>query len=352
MGTLLVLLALSTLLDPPPMDINSASAEDLAELVGIGTATASSIVEFRETISPFLTVDELLFVPGVGPSLLESIQSFIVADSEECSFSRADTLPIRCPEDTLLSVVFLDIGNGDAILLETSDETWLIDGGPPGDGYLRAPVVQRLIETGIDTLSTVAFTHPHADHIGGCRDALEVFRCTNLIDPGISHSSPLYEDLLEYALTSDCTYSVPDLGDSWDLGNGVKVEVVMLERGACSPNEASAVYLVTCGSFSLLVTGDIENESIMQMTRNQSPVTVMKVPHHGSRSSLFPPWIRRCDPQVAVFCCGRQNPFGHPDEDVVEAWRQTGAAILRTDLSGNIFLYTDGEAVTFTLSIQ
>lgn len=249
-------------------------------------------------------------------------------------------------------IVFLDVGNGDAVVLKTAEQTWLIDGGPPGEGAMRAPVVQRLIECSIDTLSTVAFTHPHADHIGGCRDAMEAFSCTKLIDPGIDHASPVYEDLLGFALGSNCSYTVPEMGDCWDIGNGVRIEIVWLERGACSPNEASAVYLVTCSGFSLLITGDIENESIMRMTLNQTPVTVMKVPHHGSRTSLFPAWIRRTDPQAAVFSCGRQNPFGHPNADVVRAWQETGAAILRTDLNGNIFLYTDGESFTFTLSMQ
>lgn len=350
MTILLLLKLLSTLLDPPPIDINSASESDLQSLPGIGPVTAAAIVEYRETVSSFLSVEELLFVPCVGSSTLESIHEFIVAFPVNVPAQEVAEMELYPPADTLLSIVFLDVGNGDAIALRAGDENWLIDGGPPGEGNMRAPVVQRLHEAGFDTLSTAAFTHPHADHIGGIRDAMEVFHCSRMIDPGIDHASPVYEELLQYALSSQCAYQIPDAGQFWELTDDVIIEVLWLQRGAGSPNEASAVYLVSCGDFSLMITGDIENETIMQITAQQLPVTVMKVPHHGSLSSLFPPWIRRTAPQFAVFCCGRSNPFGHPNREVVEAWERTGAEILRTDLNGNIFLYTDGESMTFTLS--
>ncbi len=270
---MLVLLAisfLSSLLDPVPVDINTADSFDLESIAGIGPATAEAIILYRETVSEFHSVDELVFVPGVGSATLEA----------------------------------------------------------------------------------VAFTHPHADHIGGIADAMEVFHCRRLIDPGIDHSSPVYENLLLYALDSGCAYEKAESGAVWNISDDVVLEVVWLRRGACSANEASAVYLVTCGEFSMLLTGDIENETIMELTMGQGPVSVMKVPHHGSRSSLFPPWIRRASPGIAVFCCGRGNPFGHPHPDVVQAWQETGAEILRTDLNGNIFLVTDGESMTFTNTLS
>ncbi len=347
---LLIVMAVSTLLDPLPLDLNTASKEDLCRLNGIGTSTAEAILEYRETISAFYSVEELVFVPGIGQATLESLLPYVTVILPDISIENSNFLKEEEPADTLLTVVFLDVGNGDAILLQTRESSWLIDGGPPGEGAMRAPVVQRLIECGVDTLSVVAFTHPHADHIGGCRDALEVFHCNTLIDPGIDFASSVYEDLLQYAVDSGCGYSVLSGEDRWEISDDVTVRVVWLERGAGSPNEASAVYLITCGNFSLLLTGDIENETIMRMTPFQTPVTVMKVPHHGSRTSLFPPWIRKTAPQFAVFSCGRNNPFGHPHTEVLQTWENTGAGILRTDRQGNIFLYTDGESINFTVS--
>ncbi len=344
---LMIVWAISTLLDPAPLDLNLASEAELSRLEGIGSVTASAIVEYRESISPFASVDELIYVSGIGSSTLERLMPYIEVTTEDAQAEVSHYLREGSPSDTLLTVIFLDIGNGDAIFLQAENTRWLIDSGPPGEGAIRAPVVQRLRECGIDSLSVVAFTHPHADHIGGCMDALEVFHCEMLIDPGIDFSSSVYEELLQYAYDTDCGYSVLSGGDSWDLSDEVTIEVVWLERGAGSPNEASAVYQIRCGKFVLLLTGDIEIETIMRMTSSQTPVTVMKVPHHGSRSSLFPPWFRKTSPQFAIFCCGRDNPFGHPHRDVVEAWESTGAGILRTDRQGNIFLYTDGESINF-----
>ena len=347
---LLIVLAVSTLLDPLPLDLNSASEEDLCRLHGVGLSTAKAIVEYRETISAFCSVEELEFVPGVGPATLESLLPFITVECPDVPADRSHFLREGEPDDTLLTVAFLDVGNGDAILLQAGESTWLIDGGPPGEGAMRAPVVQRLRECGVESLSVVAFTHTNTDHIGGCRDALEVFHCNMLIDPGIDFASGVYEGLLQYAMDSQCGYEVLSGEDSWNLSDDVLLQVVWLERGAGSPNEASAVYLVTCGNFTLLLTGDIENETIMRMTPFQTQVTVMKVPHHGSRSSLFPPWLRKTAPQFAVFSCGRDNPFGHPHTEVLRAWEDTGARILRTDRQGNIFLYTDGESINFAYS--
>jgi len=348
---LLLFIALSTLLDPPPIDINSAFEEELCRLSGIGPVTAASIIEYRERVSPFFSVEELIHVPGIGPATLEAILPYVVAQGFTALPDTGHFLPVATPSDTLLSVVFLDTGNGDAVVLQAGRSTWLIDAGPPGNGALRAPVVQQLMECGIDTLSAVAFTHAHSDHTGGCIDALEVFDCDLLIDPGIDFPSPVYEDLLQYVFDSGCGYSVLRGDDRWELSEEVTLEVVWLERGAGSANESSAVYRVSCGNFSLLITGDIEVESMMNMTFSQGAVTVMKVPHHGSRSSLFFPWFRKAVPQFAVVCCGRQNPFGHPHRDVLEAWESLGSKILRTDTQGNIFLYTDGESITFNCSI-
>jgi competence protein ComEC len=347
---LLLFLAFSTLLDPAPIDINSAFEEELCRLNGIGPVTASAIVEYRENISPFFSVEELLYVPGIGQATLEAILPYVVAEGFSVPPDTGHFLQVAAPPDTLLTVIFLDIGNGDAIVLQSGSSTWLIDAGPPGNGALRAPVVQRLIECGIDTLTAVAFTHPHADHIGGCVDALEIFNCGQLIDPGIDLPSPVYEGILQYVLESGCEYSVLSGNDRWELSDDAVLEVVWLERGAGSANEASAVFKVSCGDFSLLITGDIEIESIMNMTSSQSPVTVMKIPHHASRSSLFFPWYRKAAPQFAVVCCGRSNPFGHPHRDVLAALESIGTEILRTDTQSNIFLFTDGESISFNSS--
>ena len=105
MSVLLLLLAITTLLDPPPLNINTASEDQLQSLTGIGPASAAAIVHYRETVSPFLSPEELLFVPGIGPSTLETILPFIVAVEISVPEEGPSPFPVFPPADTLLTVV-------------------------------------------------------------------------------------------------------------------------------------------------------------------------------------------------------------------------------------------------------
>lgn len=345
MGLLYTLFLVTSLFDPPPADLNTADSACLASIPGLGPSRAAAIINYRADVSPFLSVEELAFVPGIGPGTLGNVASFVTVTPVATEVGTDHLLVQGEPGDTVLTVVFLDVGNGDAILLESGGQRLLIDGGPPGDPGMRAPVVQRLREAGVDRIDAVMFTHPHADHIGGLADVLLTFKAGLLLDPGIDHPSPVYEHLLETALQEGCACEIIEEGRTINLGRDVSIEVVRLER-SLSVNEASAVFLVKTGNFSMLITGDIEEETIRRMTRQAFPVTVLKVPHHGSRSSLFPPWSRRVAPMIAVFCVGRDNPFGHPHPAVVADWASTGASVLRTDILGNIFLRTDGRSLS------
>jgi len=348
-GLLYALFLVTSLFDPPPADLNTADSSSLASIPGLGPSRAAAIITYRETVSTFLSVDELAYVPGVGPATTANVASFVTVTPIEEEHGTTHLLTRGEPADTVLTVVFLDVGNGDAILIESGGHRLLIDGGPPGDPGMRAPVVQRLREAGVDHIDTVILTHPHADHIGGLADVLTVFKAGLLLDPGIDHPSPVYEHLLETALQEGCAYEILEEGRTISIGRDVSMEVVHLER-SLSVNEASAVFLVETGNFNMLVTGDIEEETIRRITLQAFPVTVLKVPHHGSRSSLFPPWSRRVVPMLAVFCVGRDNPFGHPHPAVVADWASTGAEVLRTDILGNIFLRTDGRSLSISSS--
>ncbi len=342
------LFIVTTLFDPPAVDLNSADLQTLMTIPGLGHARATAILDYRETVSTFRDLSELAYVPGIGPGIIEEIAPFVSVGAIDLP-SAVTGLVTGLPSDTALTVGFLDVGNGDAVLLASGEERILIDGGPPGDPGIRAPVIHRLIQSGVDSLSAVMFTHPHADHIGGLSDVIELYGPVLLCDPAIDHPSPVYEDLLQLAESAGCRYRVLSEGDTLHLGAEVLITVFHLEGGH-SVNEASAVFLVETGEFSMLVTGDIEVETIMSLTSSASPVSVVKIPHHGSISSLFPPWSRRTAPLIAVLCVGRDNPFGHPHPAVVEDWESTGATVLRTDSLGNIFLHTDGRRLSINHS--
>ncbi len=352
-----LLLAALSFVDPSPVDINSAGENILQELPGIGPAKATSIIEFRERFGSFLYLEDLLLVPGIGAATLDNLEGLIrIGGNLDLPVDTLHWLPVEALGDTLLSISFLDVGNGDATLLQAfGGETWLLDGGPGSQGPLVAPAAARLLGMGIREFDTVMFTHPHADHIGGLPDVMRTFRVVTVRDPGMVFSSFIYEELLLAVLESGADYRTLESGVTYHLSSHVTLDVVY--TGADQPvnldlNESSAVFLVRCGDFSALVAGDIEDETEMLLSGSLPPLTLILAPHHGSMTSAFPPFLRGLRPQLAVFSAGRGNPFGHPHAEVLEIYSDLGAEILRTDQLGTIVVHTDGMSVLYSSSMR
>lgn len=342
------LLALS-ILSPDLVDINTADQRILETLPGIGPARAAAIVEIRESCGPFLAVADLELVPGIGPATVAGLTDLVKVDTLPGALS--DTMHWLAEgdlEDALLTMTFLDVGQGDAILIEAAGgESWLFDGGPDPGGPVEPPVVFRLLQMDIDTLDVVAFSHPHADHIGGLPSVLRQFTVLSVLDPGMEYSSFIYEDLLRSALDGGSDYRLMEEESLYNLSPEVTAQVISVGSGAdLSMNESSAVLLVSCGEFTALLTGDIGEEAERTLTPAAMPLTVLKVPHHGSRFSAFPFYLRRLRPQFAVISCGRRNSFGHPAPAVLEMYDELGSEILRTDEAGTIVVQTDGRFVS------
>lgn len=354
-GYIVFLISLS-LLSNEPFDINSATEGQLRSIPGIGPVKASAIVEYRELFGPFLELEELEYVSGIGSGTVELLSEHVfVAPSADSGLSRDHWMDTADSVACLLQVAYLDVGQGDAILLQAfGGGTMLFDGGPDPGGPLEPAVVLRLREFGIDTLDILAFSHPHSDHIGGMAAVLRNFTVLEVMDPGMEFSSWVYEEFLRAVLDEGCSYVLLEEGMIIDLSPSVEVEVISSGGDAAdlNMNESSAVLRVNCGDFSTLLTGDMEEDSERELTPSAEPVTVLKVPHHGSLTSIFPPYLRRLSPQVAVFSAGRGNPFGHPHPGVVEIYREMDCRILRTDTQGTIVVQTDGEAFSVSTNIS
>ena len=341
-----VLIGLSILSDDS-LNINTVSARLLGTVPGIGSVKAEAIEEYRDTYGPFYELGELEYVPGIGPGTVDLLRESCFIDPEALPLpdtshwlARADSL------DPLVEVFFLDVGQGDAILVRASEgRTLLFDGGPGPNGPLEPAVVFRLRQLGVDTVHVLAFSHPHADHIGGLASVLETFTVLEVLDPGMVFSSRVYEDLLNEVMRAGCDYGLLEQDMVMELSPCVTatVEYAAPLGSDLEVNENSALMRITCGDFSVLLTGDIEDGTEMLLAPAAVPVTVLKVPHHGSLSSVFPPYLRSLSPQLAVFSCGRRNRFGHPHPRVVETYEEMGCGILRTDTQGTIVVQSDGK---------
>ncbi len=251
--------------------------------------------------------------------------------------------------DGLLHLTTLDVGQGDAILVETpSGATMLVDGGPDPELTLRRlganlPFFARRIDL-------VALSHPHQDHVAGLVEVARRFGVRQLLHAGIGFENPSYDRLLADADGFSITRA--RAGQVLALDAGTTVEVLYpSEADASAPlpegdiNNGSVVVLVRHGGFSALLTGDAEApvEAVLLARGLAEPVDLLKVGHHGSTSSTTPSFLDALRPSVATISAGEGNEYGHPaPETLALLGARPGIAVFRTDLDGDIEVATDG----------
>jgi competence protein ComEC len=253
-------------------------------------------------------------------------------------------LAISAPAHGRLTVTFLDVGQGEAILIESPEgHRILVDGGPSGEAI--TPALGRHLPFYDRRLDLVTLTHPQLDHIGGLPTVIDEYAVGRVL------TSPAQVDSAAYRAWSDALRlnNVPlvpaERGQAIDLGDGARLGVLSADRAGdtASLNDSSLVLRLTMGDISFLLTGDItaEGESALVHSGANLDTTVLKIPHHGSLTSTSPGFVARTSPLVDVISVGANNRYGHPTDAVLA--RLAGDLVLRTDQHGDITLSTDGE---------
>lgn len=263
----------------------------------------------------------------------------------------------RTKED--LEIVFIDVGQGDCTLIRTPNKkTVLIDaGGTPewmGGGFDPGEeiVVPYLLDHNIKKIDFVIVSHPHGDHFGGMFAVLNSLQVLEFIDNGYPHGDPGYEDLLELVDTHKIPYYQFKEGEKLELDNEITIIVFYPPKKSFpfeGANNSSIVCKLIYRNFSILFTGDIEVEAehyICSKYKKQLKSTVLKVPHHGSRTSSSSQLIKYVSPEVAIIQCGRKNLFGHPHNETLSGYQRKKVDIYRTDKDGTIKIITDGYKYT------
>ena len=266
-----------------------------------------------------------------------------------------------------LEITFIDVKQGNSALLEMpGGEVVLIDGGDgtyPNDPYQEAnagelyvdPVLRQKNITRIDY---VILTHPHADHLGGLNYILTYYNVKKVLDPGLKYANSIYEYFLKIIEARNIEYSNIKSGDIFKFKKGVFMQVLhpldlsRYDTSFSGVNNNSAVIRLLYRKTSFLFTGDVEKEGELELLKygNALKSTVIKVPHHGSRSSSTEEFIAAVAPEYAVISLGMDNSFGHPSEEVLSRYEASGVRILRTDWNGDIQFISDGETVSCKLS--
>lgn len=239
---------------------------------------------------------------------------------------------LRQPQEPVLEVSFLDVGQGDAALVVTPDrQRLLVDAGPRGSG-----VAAYLRRRGIDTLDLVVASHNHADHVGGMAEVLNSIVVRNYMENGVPAATSTYEELVT-ALERSGARVLAAEPRTLSLGE-LLVDVLPGLPHIYTHHERTAALHVQFGEFRVLFTGDAELEQIRHwMSENRlQKVSVVKVPHHGSRTGAIPEFARITEPALAVFSLSARNQYGHPNFNVLSMWTAVARHVLRTDRDGTI----------------
>ena len=259
-------------------------------------------------------------------------------------------LDSQVQDEGLLEVHIIDVGQADAILVKTPDAgNWLIDGGTSST---EEALVRYLQKQGISRLEYVIATHPHEDHIGGLDAVLKTFEVGTVYMPKVSHTTKAFENMLLAIEAQGIAVKEAKADVALPLENGTQaLFLAPLGSDYESLNDYSAVLKLVYGQTSFLLTGDAEKLSEEEMLAHYSSKTlastVLKVGHHGSKTSTSEAFLRAVQPQWAAISVGKDNDYGLPNEQTLKLLAQNGVTYWRTDEVGSIVFCSDGETVTF-----
>lgn len=247
---------------------------------------------------------------------------------------------------TKLSVHFIDVGQGDSILLESAGEYVLIDAGEKEYGDT---VVKYLNNCGVKSLRYVIATHPHSDHIGGMTKVLDSISALNFITVETDQSTRTWLNVLDAVDRHDIHYIDAVAGSTYSFGEAQFTILAPLGSGYSGYNNYSVVTKVTCGGVSFLLTGDAEKESEKEMVASGADLhaDVLKCGHHGSSTSSTANFLKAVMPTYAIISCGKDNDYGHPHEETIKKLDLLGCIYYRTDELGTIIADTDGVTLSF-----
>ena len=253
-----------------------------------------------------------------------------------------------------LDVLFFDVGQGDAALLRLPNgRTVLVDAGvrDPYTDQGERTLLPHLAWAGIERLDAAVVSHPHADHLGGLPAVLREIRLAHIIHNGHSYGSRLFAETDSLLRAHTVRSRAVTAGDTLRLDPAVHIQI-LAPTHAPGPgdeaNEGSVVLRVTYGDTSFLLTGDAEAAAEQDLVARYGKALrsdVVKVAHHGSRTSSTPAFVEAADAQIAVVSVARRNRYGLPDAPVLDRWHAAGAEVLQTWETGAVWFRSDGHAV-------
>jgi competence protein ComEC len=253
----------------------------------------------------------------------------------------------------IMKVAFLDIGQGDAIYIEAPNgKQMLIDAGT---GPIVLPQLAKVMPFGDRSIDMLIVTNPDMDHMGGFVDVLESYAVGQILEPGTPKDTLIYKKLQQSIVDKGVKKVIARRGMHivLDSEKNVYLDILFPDRDVStwSPNDGSIVGRLVYGEQSFMLMGDASKFTELLVKQNEDPLTlqsdVLKVGHHGSRTSSSELWLGVIDPDLAVISAGRSNRYNHPHQDILNRLKSFNIPYIGTFQNGTIIMKTDGVSLSY-----
>ena len=280
----------------------------------------------------------------VSPAGLPQQDSAAPSQQDSAAPSQSDTGAPSATAQTSANVTikFIDVGQGEAILIALPEKTVLIDAGPTGSAPKIAQVLQELGRNKIDYLVA---THPDEDHIGGMADVISNTQIGTIYAPNKTNNTATYRKFLTAIQNNNLQITLAEAETIIDQTDSYKLEILWPKKDANFPdtNDYSIIIKLTVGNKTFLFTGDAPTNAILNS--NPGHIDVLKVSHHGSRTGTTEQLVRKLSPTYAVASYALDNSYGHPMQSVLNALHKHSVEIWGTGANGTITITCDGTTI-------
>ncbi len=257
-----------------------------------------------------------------------------------CSFKKSDVKATLPNGEAVFH--FIDVGQGDCILVQTHDAVVLIDAGTTESG---SDIYKYITALGIEYIDCFIATHPHEDHLGGASTVLSGIDVGIIYLSGEDSTSFYYENFIDKIDEKNIEVKIPDIDCAYKYGD-LRIKFLSPSTLSEDTNDNSLVTMIEFGETKVLFMGDAEStvESAIAQ-KNNLQADILKIGHHGSKNATSRAFLNAVNPNVCVIQCGKNNSYGHPHEETMKRLEKTGVPVMRTDESGTIILKTDGKTI-------
>ena len=301
---------------------------------GIALATLTVAIYFCAALTQPLPTTLLT----VGSSGQQTAAQAPGGSSQSGSSALSDT----AQASTNVTIKFIDVGQGEAILIALPEKTMLIDAGPTGSAPKIAQVLQEL---GRDKIDYLVATHPDEDHIGGMADVISSTQIGAIYAPNKTNNTATYRKFLTALQNNNLQITLAEAGTIIDQTDAYKLEILWPTKDANFPdtNDYSIIIKLTVGTKTFLFTGDAPTSAILDA--NPGHIDVLKLSHHGSRTGTNEQLVRRLSPTYAVLSYALDNSYGHPMQSVLNALHKHSVEVWGTGANGTITITCDGTTI-------